>query len=345
MAPITYAPEEKPPEEINEKKRKAQELERLRQLENRRHNPFVSPTPREKAQVTGPREQQTERRVQEPITPPTLTPRPAARENSNPQPAASEPVEQRQTKETTKVERVVLTHFNEEAGRYEAQEGQNKVTYQELDRIERIEPNAAQELESEKEKERLQPQIEKPDAEKIKAAPLEQIIRPVSPDELLTKEKPEEKELPKEREFAEKDAKIVADSKFAGPKEESEDEAAARIKHALDEAHGNNRPGLVVQALLDRREAQGPLDLLQFDERSVRLLQNELETRIGRAKKEREKLLLRIKGEKNADKKRALRASLKKILLNLAFYSKVKGMLSRVLGGFFAKLAGGMMKK
>jgi hypothetical protein len=137
----------------------------------------------------------------------------------------------------------------------------------------------------------------------------------------------------------------VPDSQRAGPKEEKAEETAARIKHALDEALEQNRPGLIVQTILDKRETQGPLDLLQFDERSVRLLQKELETRIQKAKKERTRLLERIKGENNAKRRLALRASLRKVLMGLAFYSKVKGMLGRVLGGFFGKIAGGLMKK
>ena len=87
------------------------------------------------------------------------------------------------------------------------------------------------------------------------------------------------------------------------------------------------------------------MDLLQFDENSVRLLERELETRIHKIEKERDRLMTRIKGEKNAKKRQKMRTNLRKVLLNLAFYSKVKGMLGRVLGGFFGKRTSGLMNK
>jgi len=344
--PILLVPEEKSPQEIEEKRRRQYERERARQkaLEPQ-GQPSISNAPPSQRGENVPLRQSQEQIVKEQPMPPSIpSPQPVARESANPAPSTPLAQEARQTKETTKVETYTLTHFNAEAGRYETQEGQNKVMFQELDKIERIEPLSPQAVEAEKERAGLQNEreaaglrAERLKAEVVKAVPLQQVVEPISEAE---REKGEER-----KKDGEKAAEVVPDSRRAGPKEERKEETVALIRHALDEALDQNRPGLVVQTILDKREVQGPLDLLQFDERSVRVLQQELTVRIVKAKKERDRLEERLKGEKNAKRKLALQARLRKVLMGLAFYSKVKGMLGRVLGGFFGKLAGGLMQK
>ncbi len=374
MPPPVLPPQEQPPQEEKKPRKRSRQLERLREIEEKRRNPFTGLTPEEQRRVAQRANPQiAEVRKEEPVRPPPIPP--AAQKEAKAG-AQAAPVEARRTKETTKTEKLDLGHYGV-GGKYEEVEGEHKVAYEELERISRSETQAAgmeREEEARLERKRETVRLEKR-AEKIVQAPREKLAEIVTEREKEAAKPEIGKERPRpEIEKAGKarlglEAEIVSpDTKVAGAKEEAdrkkaglmeeakagrEEKAALRraakgdlleMRRTLDEARGQNRPALLVQAVIIKPE-EGPLDLLQFDEKKAGLLAVELRQRMEKAKKEQDRLVLLAKGEKGEAKRTAMRLRLRKIRANLAFYTKARGMLGRILGGFFAKLAGGLMKK
>ena len=125
--------------------------------------------------------------------------------------------------------------------------------------------------------------------------------------------------------------------KIITPKDRIERE----MKSALDIALDKNRPGLVVSAVLEKRQnEQFTESLMQVDERKLSALMNELDARIRDSQLERLRLLGQMVQEHDLNRKRLIRAKLRKLQIHIAFYGKTRGMIGRLLGGFFGKLAG-----
>ncbi len=360
MAPETYVPSEKPPQEEKKPRKRSRQIERLREIEEKRRNPFTGLTPDEQRRIAERANPPVvEARKEVKIRPPPIpAPTPAQKEAKAGAQAAAEV---RQTSETSKVERLDLSHYGV-SGKREEVEGEHKVAYEELERISRSETQAAgmeREEEAQLEKKRESARLEKR-AGKIVQAPREKLAEIVTEREKEAA-KPEIKKERREKAQTRMEVQVVSpDTKIAGPKEEVDrkkagltEETALRraakenlleIRRTLDEAREHNRPALLVQAVVLKQQ-EGPLDLLQFDEKKAGLLAVELRQRMEKAKKEHDRLARLAKGEKGEAKRMAMRLRLRKIRANLAFYTKARGMLGRILGGFFAKLAGGLMKK
>lgn len=112
-------------------------------------------------------------------------------------------------------------------------------------------------------------------------------------------------------------------------------------KIALDEALENNRPALVVSAVLQKEQnEQFERSLLTVDERQLAALVHEIDRRMKDGQLERMRLVAMMVHEQDLVRKRQIRFRLRKLQVHLAFYSRVKGMLGRLMGGFFGKLAG-----
>ncbi len=356
MAPEILIPAERPPEEEQKPRRRSRQFERLHELEEKRRNPFSGLTPEEQKRVAERSIPQVSEQVkkEEPAKPPPIPPvRMAASKEASASASASSPqtVETRQTVETTKVEKLDLGHIGA-SGKYEEVEGHNTVVVQELDKIERTElPQEKDMREKTVEQEQVRRQLGK--LREVEKARVERLEKDRKEGIVVPQTKLEESEqkagpIPETGKEEEKLAREQASSTAANIKKEGlklgkKEEEIKEIKRTLDEAMEKNRPALVMQAVVKKQE-EGPLDLMQLDEKKAQMLTQELDNRIELARKEQTKFENLIKKEKNEGKKRALRLKLRKIIAHLAFYSKVKGMLGRLLGGFFGKLAGGLMK-
>ncbi|VVB57285.1 Uncharacterised protein [uncultured archaeon] len=339
MAPELLAKRRKKNEETQElqqERRRLEQVERLREMEQRQRNAFSGRTAQ--PQAAGPQVRQ-EVRKEEPVSPPPIPPvqAPLPKEaDASPKPAAPQAVERRQTRETTRTEKLDLGHYDS-SGKHEAVEGQNKVVVQELDRIERLEtPQDGAQVEAEKER-----RLEKESALRRMEAKTAQVVPAQKLQEqagiVQAEKKPE-----MEKESA-RIAEARPDARMAGPASETDEEARRQVRRTLDEAFEHNRPALLV-SLVMKKEEEGPLDLMQVDERRARLLVAEVDARIRKAGRDKYSFAQRVRKEKDEGRKQVLRAKWKKICISLAFYTKVKGMLSRILGGFFGKLLGGLMK-
>ena len=288
-------------------------------------------------------------------------------------------VEQNVRQEVKKVEKFAFTTRNEETGQQQVSVGQAELIYDEHRKSEKdsfAAPQGGAEMEKKEERgqpEQLRQRMEAGTAGQIVQAP--RMARAEPFENLLKEKERQEAELVRAKEMLKLDkilpAEVVSARQKAeekrglekkevkktpgeialGPEEKMAGEAKKEpapqlkleqdVKTALDAALEQNRPALVVSAVLQKEQnAQFERSLLSVDERRLTALAHELDRRVKDGQIERMRLVGMMVKEQDLLKKRQIRLKLRKLQLQLAFYSRVRGMLGRLLGGFFGKLAG-----
>ncbi len=334
----------KPKERENEEER---ELEKQRERLYKRQNPNATPAAaREKVREAAaqPPAKTSVKSVEEvPVVAPPKMSTPSAG-------PAHAFVEQNVRQEVKKVEKFAFTTRNEETGQQQVSVGQSELIYDEHKKSghDSFERQGGAEIEKEGERGQIEQRREQMQrsGQIVEAQPMAR----EQPFESLMKEKEkQEAELVRSKEMLKLDKVLPAEVVGAQEKKlEEERKVPAQplkieeaVKAALDEALEHNRPALVVSAVLQKEQKeQFELSLLSVDEKRLEALLREINLRLRDGQIERMRLAGMMVNEQDAAKKRQLKLKMKKLQLSLAFYTRVKGMLGRLLGGFFGKLAG-----
>ena len=329
-----------------------EEEEKAKKLLNKRQNKPASTMAAEQAKLQAahapPPVQTAVKAVEE--SAPVAAPKVESGPISGPRPAVSE---QTKTKEVTKVDRFVSSFVNEESGHQTVSVSESELIYNEHEKAQasHLDTSDSAPVEIEKgqvqESEHIGQVVKKEDQTMLRQAQAAQIVqaRPmlvVAEPKKRKEAKAREKEMLKIEEIlpAQVVRAEVAQKTFA-PKAVIERE----VKTALDLALEHNRPALVVSSVLEKRQnEQFTESLMQVDERRLSALAYELDHRLKADKMARMRLMGQMVHEQDLVKKRRIRVKLKKLQIHIAFYSKTKGMIGRLLGGFFGKLAS-LLKK